>query len=1214
MQTNRPNFPLKSIFSKDVIFLTVLGLALLVFSVCRRDDAFPAASLDLKVTKKEAVALAQAYAETTGFSVPNKIISSSYFSSDNEAATFLEYEYPLSEANELMRKEVPIWHWKVHLLDGKNDEVQVWIGVNGGLHSFERDLNKDRPAKSISHDEAKQIVAEYAAREMQIDLSDWKLISDEQSRLPRRIDHTFTWENSKRDLHGGHLQLNAVVSGDRLSKFTYYLHVPDTFQQKFKWLRAQNRALANISFIFMFLFALWLPVIFLRRWTKGQLRMKFAVIGGLVAASVAFISNLHDAATIVAGTSNWSMETFLAKHFLNGLSAALLAGLICTIFVGAVETVYRKAFPTQPAFELFFTQTTKVFRSIAVAKSAILGLAVFGITTGYQVIFFLVGKHYGLWFPLAVHDRGIIDDFLPAWHAISIGTQASTLEELGFRIFILVIIQRTTKSFWIANILQATIWAFAHSTYAVEPPYARGIELGLLGIFYGWMLRRYGVLCLLLGHYAFDSYLTIQTLFGSHDLIDWTQAFFALTPVVIIPLLALLLILRRGSVPDEEVSNEHITANLIANAQVTSKQEMWPPYRPIEKKQILWAVLFALIAGTSMMLPKTRLGDDPMLRVNHEQAISIARDYFARRGFPVTGSLSVAWLSDDTDPEQIQYLAQHLSFERAQQLEHLIEPRLVWNVRLFKPADPKVLYLKIGPDGTPVSATISVDEMTPGAKLEQSQATEIANNYFQSLEKSDIGQYKIFDTLKLEHPNRIDYIFTAQNSNADIGQARFQISFKLIGNQISDVKRYWAMPDDHTKKKRSYATANDVWILVAKLVTGLVVIPNLAYWIFCICKRQPPNRYLVSSAVIIAATLSLLEQANYMGRAALWSYNPTEPMDTHLLSVAFGGLTRTALDVSVAAVLAAIVSSSYPGLFVSNRLRELLKSAKPQISNYRIWSDAILIGFTAAIVCGGLMSTNEFVVNQVSHSVLITKLHHIPLLEQTSLTMTSLLDALKYGLLFVLAGAAILRWSDFCRNPIPAQASEQRRAGSPLVVPVCIAMVICVANLSSNDPQRSICNIAANLGLALSLYVVLKILGNGNLLACFFTAFFLTIGKDIYYLQKNAAFIHPVDLMTLYGLLIAPFLWLILCLILEFRNNKPTPEQLPTDSTIVESPAEEQPNANHPDSEDRAPEQPIANHPDSADRAPEQPIAEHSAPTDTAQEQTKPDELASGLE
>lgn len=1128
---------IKNIFSTDVVILTVLGLALLIFSICRRGEALPAASLDLKVNKTEAVNLARVYADTTGFTVPKKIISSTYFSHDSDASTFLEYEYPLSVADELMRKEIPVWHWKVHLLDGHDDQLQVWIGANGSLYSFEREMYKEKPAPSISHDDARKKAVDCALNEMHLNLSEWTIIEDAVAKLPKRTDHAFTWEDTNRNFQGGHLRLSAIVSGDKLSKLTYSLHVPDSFQQKFKGLRAQNLALASASLILACLFALWLPVLFLRKWTKGQLRIKFAISCGVAGAAVIFITNLNDAVTIVAGTSNWMMETYLAKLFLSGISSALFAGLICTIFFGAIETVYRKTYPAQPALELFFTQTSRVLRSLSVARSAMLGLAVFGITTGYQVVFFLIGKHYGLWFPLAVQERSVINDFFPAWHAISIGTQAATIEEFGFRVFMLAVLQRTTKSFWIANILQAAIWGFGHCTYAVEPPYARGIELGLLGIFYGWIMRHYGLLPLVLGHYAFDSYLTVQTLFSTHNLLDWVSAFAAVAPVVFVPLLSIVLISKSGVVPEEETSNKVLTENLIAHSKPESIQEQWPAYRPVSGKQTRIALLCAAIAIVALILPKNRLGEDPKLQISHKQAISIAREYFTKQKFRVDDALAVAWLSDDTDTEQMQYIAKHATFEKATTLERLLEPRLVWNVRLFRPATPNVFYLRIGPDGVPVSSTISLDEMVPGAKLDQTQATELASEYVHSLETPESGPYKIFDTSKLARANRTDYAFSAEGPAANVGDARFQLSFKLIGDNFSDLKRTWAMPNANERKKRNSVSGLDVATLVLRMLCGLALVPSLAYWIISCWKEQAPNKFVVSTAVIIAGSISLLSQSNYMARVALWSYNPTEPMDTHLLTVAVGCLTRLAMDVSVAAVLAAIVSSSYKGLFVSTRLHEIIKSSQPQFSNYRLWSDAVLIGFTAAIVSAGLMSLNEYAINLATQSVLTTKLNHLPWLEQTSVTMTTVLDAIKYGLLFVLAGAAILRWSDFYQEK---QAKTENRILQSIygsMVSVLISMVIATMAFDTDNYLKYYCNSIANISLAVALYVVLVKLGNRNLVACFFTGFYLTVGKDLFYVQKNTAPIHPVDLVLLYLLFFAPFVWALYCLIMDRKKQ-----------------------------------------------------------------------------
>ncbi len=131
-------------------------------------------------------------------------------------------------------------------------------------------------------------------------------------------------------------------------------------------------------------------------------------------------------------------------------------------------------------------------------------------------------------------------------------------------------------------------------------------------------------------------------------------------------------------------------------------------------------------------------------------------------------------MADETNIEQMQYVSAHSTFTEADKLERLIEPRLVWYVRLFKPGDPNVFFLRVGPDGTPISSSIALDEMTAGAKLTQTEATALANNYLNSIASPDAGHFTIFDTSKLEHPNRTDYTFIAENPAGKVGRARFK--------------------------------------------------------------------------------------------------------------------------------------------------------------------------------------------------------------------------------------------------------------------------------------------------------------------------------------------------------------------------------------------------------------------------------------------------------
>jgi hypothetical protein len=291
MLIDRSNSIIKTVFSKDIVFLMILGLAGLLFSFYRKSEAFPVASLDLTVGRSAVGQIAKRYAKLSGFKIPIDTTSSKYFSFDSEAETFLEYEFPLSEANRLMKNVVPIWYWAVHLIENDHNEFDAKIGVDGKVYSFEREVSKEKFITSETHSAAMAQVIDFTAKELNIALPNWKLIHDDESNLPSRTDHSFIWEDQQIEFKGGHLRIESTVSGDKLTKYDYALHVPDSFTQKFKWLRAQNVALASVSFIIAFLGALSLPVIFLRNWVNGQLRVKFAIGCGIFGALVSYCSS-----------------------------------------------------------------------------------------------------------------------------------------------------------------------------------------------------------------------------------------------------------------------------------------------------------------------------------------------------------------------------------------------------------------------------------------------------------------------------------------------------------------------------------------------------------------------------------------------------------------------------------------------------------------------------------------------------------------------------------------------------------------------------------------------------------------------------------------------------------------------------------------------------------------------------------------------------------
>ena len=66
-------------------------------------------------------------------------------------------------------------------------------------------------------------------------------------------------------------------------------------------------------------------------------------------------------------------------------------------------------------------------------------------------------------------------------------------KEFLFRLFAIPFLQKLTKSNVIAVLLPAFSWGFLHTAYPNEPPYIRGLEVGVIGIVAGiviaWIFR-----------------------------------------------------------------------------------------------------------------------------------------------------------------------------------------------------------------------------------------------------------------------------------------------------------------------------------------------------------------------------------------------------------------------------------------------------------------------------------------------------------------------------------------------------------------------------------------------------------------------------------------------------------------------------------------------------------------------------------------------------
>jgi membrane protease YdiL (CAAX protease family) len=133
-----------------------------------------------------------------------------------------------------------------------------------------------------------------------------------------------------------------------------------------------------------------------------------------------------------------------------------------------------------------------------------LGYILFVILLGYQATIFYLGQKYlGVWkewFRLTQ----LSSSYIPFLTAFVIGSSASLNEEILFRLFGISWAKRYLKNTILAVILTSVIWGLGHSGYAIFPVWFRAIEVGLMGVLFGIIFIRYGLLPLIVAHYLLD--------------------------------------------------------------------------------------------------------------------------------------------------------------------------------------------------------------------------------------------------------------------------------------------------------------------------------------------------------------------------------------------------------------------------------------------------------------------------------------------------------------------------------------------------------------------------------------------------------------------------------------------------------------------------------------------------------------------------------------
>lgn len=1008
--------------------LLVIGLLGFISYFAKCDSVFPSASIDLKLSRRLITEKAETWARHLSYP-PEATVKSTTFSYDETAKTFLEYELGLTEANVLMKEQIPVWRWTTRFCRPlKQEDCSIYLSPDGKLVACDHAIENDKKLPSIAHKKALLLAEAFVEQEAKLSLATYKQIEDGSISQPHRSDHFFTWEETKKEFKGAKLRIYVYISGNQVSVFNRYLHVTQSWTRKFSKLRSYNQALGDIASIFYAALNVATFFAFLWAFTSGLLRWRLALFLSLFMALVSLGESINSLPqTIQNYTTTMSFNGYLMDSYVSSFSSAINEFMQTFLLAGSAEALYRVFWPKAIALENLFT-----LRGLATKQmldGCLAGYGLFGTHLGFVVFYYLFGRQIGLWAPLEIHNVDTLSTSLPFFSAMYVGISAAVSEELTYRVLGMSIAKKLLGNFWLANLFQAAAWAFMHSNYAQEPPYARGLELTCVGLLYGLILRRFGLIACIISHYVFDCFLGVTPLLFSPVWSLKITGLATISPFIIVGIISYMAILRSKidkPVDEASLANEELKADpSFAHVEDVLPKSAYV-YTPLSKPKRLVLFLiatFAFLIQFGFYFPC--IGEKVNLRCTRDQAVEIARRYLIANDIKPEGHYEVAYLTRGWNTQAIQYAYEKVHFKRTEELVEAVGHPLIWKVRFFRILDPKEYIVVLDARGRPLSLACSLAEDAEGGKLEKDQALRAVENYIER-EHPEVEPTTLKDASESKRLRRTDWSFTFDSPKYNIADAPFKVVCGTVGKLVSSYDDDWQIPDQWLFE-RAKRTSKDQFASYLMIALNVVFSAYIIWWIRGLARtgtvRWRPAIFLalVMTLLLIPETLNTLPQL-------FTSYSTDSPLSSYLIGQ---GVKQVMAAVSYAAIIAALFAfaqATFRLLFPHASAVSILEAAlgigqEPNTKDSKtvkrdFWLDAILVGYSAGVGWRALIIFSSAIHALVSPIVTMSPLEGFCRIANVyNPAFDTLLDSLTWGMYFLLvAGVTAGIYAKYSRN------------------------------------------------------------------------------------------------------------------------------------------------------------------------------------------------------
>ncbi len=837
------------------LFVMAAGAAVTAWLFPR---AFPEASIEFKVNRGEARRLAETFLESRGADLKGTRFAGQ-FDIDENAKTYLERELGLERAGKLYGREAKIWFWRMRWFrSGVKEEERAAFSPLGDLVAYRSVIAEDAAGARLTKEQARAVASAFLAER---GLAPAGLVPIEATPVsrPKRTDWEFVDEKAGVKLGEATIRYGTTVSGDRLTHFREFVHVPEGWVREYMSLRAKNEAAGQIATAGFLITLIAMLAVLVTKISRKDVPWKLVAGFGGVAFVLALLSAANDLPLTLYGYDTASpFSAYLTREVVMGILASIGTAAGIALVIAAAEPIYRERFPAQVSLGGAFSprgiQTKGFF------KSVVLGYALAAFFFAYQAVFYVVAAHFGAWAPADVPYSDMLNTALPWATVLLIGFLPAVSEEGISRMFSISFLDRLGAGKFIAVVVPAFLWGFGHSTYPNQPFYIRGLEVGLAGVLIGFLMLRYGVVPLLVWHFTVDAIYTALLLLrsgNSYYVVSGTIA----SGILLLPLLvSLALYLRRGGfLAASGLSNGDVGfVPAPPRAATPSSPAGLSMVRPLSSRVLAGMGVLALILVSSLLMPGDLVEPDAEDHVGKTAAVDLARRFLAVNGADPAAWRSVAYTAtgfpDDEavrgsqphdhggipgfSPEAARYVIEKGGVAAFRKLTKAELPLAYWVVRFYKPEQKEEWKVLIDAGRSRVVAFVNPEaENAPAAPpptAEQAQQRALA-----AAEKLGypVSAYRVADVGTESRPRRIDTTVVLEATPEGLGEARPRLTAVFHGARLTAFLPSIHVPESFLREA-SRRTSVD-WILLAVRVVAMGALVGLAIILFLRTVRRP---------------------------------------------------------------------------------------------------------------------------------------------------------------------------------------------------------------------------------------------------------------------------------------------------------------------------------------------------------------------------------------